>query len=314
MLKIGVVGTGHLGKIHLQNLLELTTDFSVQGFYDTDAVIASEVERDFNLKAFDQLDTLLVHVDAILVSSPTHTHFSIAIQALKSGKHVFIEKPVCLNIEESNRLLRYAQEAGMVVQVGHVERFNPALLASMSFIDKPLFMETQRSAPFQKRGTDVSVVYDLMIHDIDIALIMANSNVKKITSFGMKVFSDSIDMASVRLEFENGCVANLSASRVSQHKERKTIFYMKDAQLTVDFLKKEAERNILMIDSKGQRSFVRSIIPVEDTNAIQSELSAFAESIRASKIPTVSLTDAHRALQIAELISEQIKESNHFLQ
>ena len=314
MLKIGVVGTGHLGKIHLQNLLELTTDFSVQGFYDTDAVIASEVVRDFNLKAFDHLDTLLVHVDAILISSPTHTHFSIAIQALKSGKHVFIEKPVCINIEESNKLLRYAQEAGMVVQVGHVERFNPALIASMSFIDKPLFMEAQRSAPFQTRGTDVSVVYDLMIHDIDIALNIAHSNVKKIASFGMQVLSESIDMASVRLEFENGCVANLSASRISQIKERKTTFYMEDAQLTVDFFKKEAERNILTIDSKGQRSFVRSIIPVEDTNAIQSELSAFAESIRASKIPTVSLTDAHRALQIAELISEQIKESNHFLQ
>ncbi len=314
MLKIGVVGTGHLGKIHLQNLLELTTDFSVQGFYDTDAVIASEVVRDFNLKAFDHLDTLLVHVDAILISSPTHTHFSIAIQALKSGKHVFIEKPVCINIEESNKLLRYAQEAGMVVQVGHVERFNPALIASMSFIDKPLFMEAQRSAPFQTRGTDVSVVYDLMIHDIDIALNIAHSNVKKIASFGMQVLSESIDMASVRLEFENGCVANLSASRISQIKERKTTFYMEDAQLTVDFLKKEAERNILTIDSKGQRSFVRSIIPVEDTNAIQSELSAFAESIRASKIPTVSLTDAHRALQIAELISEQIKESNQFLQ
>jgi predicted dehydrogenase len=314
MLKIGVVGTGHLGKIHLQNLLELTTDFSVQGFYDTDTVITSEVVRDFNLKAFDHLDTLLVHVDAILISSPTHTHFSIAIQALKSGKHVFIEKPVCINIEESNKLLRYAQEAGMVVQVGPVERFNPALIASMSFIDKPLFMEAQRSAPFQTRGTDVSVVYDLMIHDIDIALNIAHSNVKKIASFGMQVLSESIDMASVRLEFENGCVANLSASRISQIKERKTTFYMEDAQLTVDFLKKEAERNILMIDSKGQRSFVRSIIPVEDTNAIQSELSAFAESIRASKIPTVSLTDAHRALQIAELISEQIKESNHFLQ
>ena len=314
MLKIGVVGTGHLGKIHLQNLLELTTDFSVQGFYDTDTVITSEVVRDFNLKAFDHLDTLLVHVDAILISSPTQTHFSIAIQALKSGKHVFIEKPVCINIEESNKLLRYAQEAGMVVQVGHVERFNPALIASMSFIDKPLFMEAQRSAPFQTRGTDVSVVYDLMIHDIDIALNIAHSNVKKIASFGMQVLSESIDMASVRLEFENGCVANLSASRISQIKERKTTFYMEDAQLTVDFLKKEAERNILTIDSKGQRSFVRSIIPVEDTNAIQSELSAFAESIRASKIPTVSLTDAHRALQIAELISEQIKESNHFLQ
>ena len=314
MLKIGVVGTGHLGKIHLQNLLELTTDFTVYGFYDTDATISAEVERDFNLKSFDQLATLISHVDAILVSSPTHTHFSIAIQALKSGKHVFIEKPVCLNVEESKRLLLYAQEAGMVVQVGHVERFNPALLASISLIDNPLFIETHRSAPFQKRGTDVSVIYDLMIHDIDIALIMAKSNVKKIASFGMNVLSESIDMASVRLEFENGCVASLNASRISQFKERKTTFYMKNAQLDVDFLKKEAEINVLTIGSDGQQSFVRSIIPVEETNAIKSELRSFAQSIREAKIPQVTLTDAHRALQIAELISEQINESNPFLQ
>ncbi len=314
MLKIGVVGTGHLGKIHLQNLLELTTDFTVYGFYDTDATISAEVERDFNLKSFDQLATLISHVDAILVSSPTHTHFSIAIQALKSGKHVFIEKPVCLNVEESKRLLLYAQEAGMVVQVGHVERFNPALLASISLIDNPLFIETHRSAPFQKRGTDVSVIYDLMIHDIDIALIMAKSNVKKIASFGMNVLSESIDMASVRLEFENGCVASLNASRISQFKERKTTFYMKNAQLDVDFLKKEAEINVLTIGSDGQQSFVRSIIPVEETNAIKSELRSFAQSIREAKIPQVTLTDAHRALQIADLISEQINESNPFLQ
>jgi predicted dehydrogenase len=253
-------------------------------------------------------------VDAILISSPTHTHFSIAIQALKSGKHVFIEKPVCLNVEESKRLLLYAQEAGMIVQVGHVERFNPALLASISFIDNPLFIETHRSAPFQKRGTDVSVIYDLMIHDIDIALIMANSNVKKIASFGMNGLSESIDMASVRLEFENGCVASLVASRISQFKERKTTFYMNNAQLTVDFLKKEAERNVLTIGSDGQQSFVRSIIAVEETNAIKSELRSFAQSVRDAKIPLVTLTDAHRALQIAELISEQINESNPFLQ
>jgi len=314
MLKIGVVGTGHLGKIHLQNLLELTTDFTVYGFYDTDATIAAEVEHDFNLKSFDQLATLISQVDAILVSSPTHTHFSIAIQALKSGKHVFIEKPVCLNVEESKRLLLYAQEAGMIVQVGHVERFNPALLASTSLIDNPLFIETHRSAPFQKRGTDVSVIYDLMIHDIDIALITAKSNVKKITSFGMNALSESIDMASVRLEFENGCVASLVASRISQIKERKTTFYMNNAQLTVDFLKKEAEINVLTFGSDVQQSFVRSIIPVEETNAIKSELRSFAQSIRDAKIPLVTLTDAHRALQIAELISEQIKESNPFLQ
>lgn len=313
MLKIGLVGTGHLGKIHLRNLLELSSDFEVLGFYDTDQLVANEVERDFHLTSYPELEELIVDVDALLISSPTQSHFPIAVQALKRGKHVFIEKPVCLNVEESKKLLLYAQEAGVVVQVGHVERFNPALIAANPFLQNPLHIESRRTAPFQKRGTDVSVVYDLMIHDIDIALTIANSNVKKIEAFGMNVLSDSIDVASAHLSFENGCSAYLYASRVADQRERKSLFFMSDAHVSVDFLNKTAERHEIVEVSNEDRQFHQTVISVVESNAIKLELLSFAQSIREGNIPLVSLTDGHRALQIAELILDQIHESNHFL-
>lgn len=313
MLKIGLVGTGHLGKIHLRNLLELSSDFEVLGFYDTDQLVANEVERDFHLTSYPELEELIVDVDALLISSPTQSHFPIAVQALKRGKHVFIEKPVCLNVEESKKLLLYAQEAGVVVQVGHVERFNPALIAANPFLQNPLHIESRRTAPFQKRGTDVSVVYDLMIHDIDIALTIANSNVKKIEAFGMNVLSDTIDVASAHLSFENGCSAYLYASRVADQRERKSLFFMSDAHVSVDFLNKTAERHEIVEVSNEDRQFHQTVISVVESNAIKLELLSFAQSIREGNIPLVSLTDGHRALQIAELILDQIHESNHFL-
>lgn len=312
MLKIGLVGTGHLGKIHLRNLLEMPADFDVRGFYDTDHSVVLDVEREFHLTSYSEIEELLVDVDALLISSPTESHFPIAVQALKRGKHVFIEKPVCLNVEESKKLLLYAQEAGVVVQVGHVERFNPALIAANPFLQNPLFIESRRTAPFQKRGTDVSVVYDLMIHDIDIALSIANSNVKKIAAFGMKVLSESIDIASAHISFENGCSAYLYASRVADQRGRKSSFFMRDVHVSVDFLNKTADRHEIVEDSIGDRQFHQTVITVVDSNAIKLELLSFAQSIREGNIPVASLTDGHRALQIAELILDQIHESNHF--
>lgn len=313
MLKIGVVGTGHLGRIHVQNLLEMPMHFDLCGFFDTDSSIVKEIESEFQLTSFPDLGDLMQVVDALLIASPTYSHFSIAVQALKSGKHVFIEKPVCLTSEESKKLLLYAQEAGVVVQVGHVERFNPALLAASPLIDHPLFIESRRMAPFQKRGTDVSVVYDLMIHDIDIALKITNSNIKKISAFGMSVLSDSIDFASVRLEFENGCMANLTASRVSDSRERKTCFFMKETHVNVDFLNKETDRIQISIENQGDEQLKRVKIPVDHSNAIKVELISFATSIHQGLNPVVSLEDAHRALQIAEIISDQIQESNYLI-
>jgi predicted dehydrogenase len=313
MLKIGVVGTGHLGKVHVQNLLDLPMDFDLRGFFDTDISIVSNVEREFRIKPFKELSDLIHDIDAVLIASPTHSHFAIAVQALKSGKHIFIEKPVCFSVEESKKLLRYAQEAGVLVQVGHVERFNPAFIAASPLISNPLFIETRRTAPFQKRGTDVSVVYDLMIHDIDIALKVTNSNVKKMASFGMSVLSDNIDYASVHLEFENGCMANLMASRVSSHRERMTHIFMKDAQVHVDFLNKEATTSQVKIADTNEGHLEHLNVPIQQANAIQSELIAFAQSIREGLKPAVSLEDAHRALQIAELISDQIQESSDLM-
>ena len=312
MLKIGLVGTGHLGKIHLRNLLELSSDLEVLGFYDTDQLVVNEVERDFHLTSYPDLEELIVDVDALLISSPTQSHFPIAVQALKRGKHVFIEKPVCLNVEESKKLLLYAQEAGVVVQVGHVERFNPALIAANPFLKNPLHIESRRTAPYQKRGTDVSVVYDLMIHDIDIALTIANSNVKKIDAFGMNVLSDSIDVASAHLSFENGCSAYLYASRIADQRERKSSFFMSNAHVSVDFLNKTAERHEIVEVSNEDRQFHQTVISVVESNAIKLELLSFAQSIREGNIPLVSLTDGHRALQIAGLILDQIHESNQF--
>jgi len=312
MLKIGLVGTGHLGKIHLRNLLELSSDFEVLGFYDTDQLVVKDVEREFHLKSYSDLEELFSAVDAVLIASPTQSHFPIAVQALKKGKHIFIEKPVCLTVEESKKLLLYAQEAGVIVQVGHVERFNPALLVANPYIQNPLYIESRRTAPFQKRGTDVSVVYDLMIHDIDIALTIANSNVKKIAAFGMNVLSDSIDVASAHLSFENGCTAYLTASRVSDQKERKTCFFTRDAHVYVDFLTKKVERHEILENSTEERYIQKNNMPVDDSNAIKLELLSFAKSIRDGVIPAVSLTDGHRALQIAELILDQIQESNDF--
>jgi predicted dehydrogenase len=311
MLKIGIVGTGHLGKIHVQNLLQMPMEFKLCGFFDTDATIVKEMEREFHLTFYPQIEELIQEVDALLIASPTYSHYSIAVQALKSGRHVFIEKPVCLTSEESKKLLLYAQESGAVVQVGHVERFNPALEAAMQYIDKPLFIESRRLSPFQKRGTDVSVVYDLMIHDIDIALKITNSNIKKITSFGMSVLSDSVDYASVRLEFENGCMANLTASRVADIRERKTCFFMNDTQVNVDFLNKDADRIQICKEKPGDNQMKCHKISVDNSNAIKQELTSFAQSIHHAVKTAVSLEDAHRALQIAELISDQIQASNY---
>jgi predicted dehydrogenase len=313
MLKIGVVGTGHLGKIHVRNLLEMPLVFDLCGFFDTDVSIAKEIENEFQLTSFNQLEDLIQVVDALLVASPTESHYTIAVQALKNGKHVFIEKPVCLTSEESKKLLRYAQEAGVVVQVGHVERFNPALLAATPFIKNPLFIESRRLAPFQKRGTDISVVYDLMIHDIDVVLKITNSNIKRIAAFGINVLSDSIDFASVHLEFENGCMANLTASRIANHRERKTCFFMSDTQVEVDFLNKASFLSQLSTQDADTKRLIQGTILVDDSNAIKHELHSFGQSILGELKPAVSLDDAHRALQIAELISDQIEESNKLM-
>ncbi|MEK7254929.1 MAG: Gfo/Idh/MocA family oxidoreductase, partial [Bacteroidota bacterium] len=250
MVKVGVLGAGHLGKIHLQCLSQLPAQFKVRGFFDIDPEAARHASEKFNLPVFPNFEALLDAVDAVDIVTPTTTHFDLARQAMLRGKHVFIEKPLTETPEEAQELVELARSQGIVAQVGHVERFNPAMLAVSHLSLAPMFVEAHRLASFNPRGTDVPVVLDLMIHDIDIVLSLVKSAVKTISASGVAVVSDTPDIANARIEFENGCVANLTASRISLKQMRKVRLFQRDAYISLDFLEKEAQ--IIRLFEKGK--------------------------------------------------------------
>lgn len=322
MLKIGLFGVGHLGKIHAKLINELNNKFEFIGFYDPNIEHSQQVIEQFNIKKFSSVDDLLDKVDCIDIVTPTLSHFEIASQALRKGKHVFIEKPITQTDEEAEKLIKLANEAEVIVQVGHVERFNPAFVAALPYIDEPMFIETHRLAQYNPRGTDVPVVLDLMIHDLDIILSTVNSNVKKVSASGVAVVSETPDITNVRLEFENGCVANLTASRISLKNMRKSRFFQKDAYISVDFLDKKMEV-VKMTTLKGEpdpfdivfdlgegkdKKKIEIFNPeLDDTNAIKDELINFYDSIVDEKTPIVSVNDGYQALKIANQILDKIK-------
>ncbi len=320
MLKIGVVGSGHLGKIHIKILM--AADFvDFIGFYDENKDIAAEVESSLGAKSFDTLENLIISSDVISIVTPTISHFDIAQNAMRNFKHVFIEKPISHTIAESQKLMALAIEANVKVQIGHVERFNPGFIDASKYLDNPMFIETHRLAQFNPRGTDVSVVLDLMIHDIDIVLSVVNSNVKNIYASGVSVVSDTPDIANARIEFDNGCVANLTASRMSMKNMRKSRFFQKDAYVAVDFLEKNSEIikmkdvNESEIDpfavtiDLGEKGFKQIDIIKEDVapnNAILEELKSFVDAIENDTTPVVSINDGHNALKVALDIMKKI--------
>jgi predicted dehydrogenase len=315
MLKIGVLGAGHLGKIHIKCIKEIT-QFELVGFFDTDNENANKVENEFNIKRFHDLSELIDLVDVVDIVTPTVSHFSCASQAMKKFKHVFIEKPLVTTIEEAKELIALSNEANVKVQVGHVERFNPAYLAARSYINQPLFIETHRLAQFNPRGTDVPVILDLMIHDIDIILSIVKSNVKRISASGVAIVSDTPDIANARLEFDNGCVANLTASRISMKNMRKTRIFQRDAYIAIDFLDKDCEiirlKNVedeslldplsMTIDlgnDKGKKQIFFERPETIPVNAIKSELETFYEAITTNTVPAVTIIDGFNALDLA---------------
>ncbi len=325
MLKIGVLGVGHLGKIHLGLLLQLTDIFEVVGFYDIDPLASSAVERDFKVKSFSSVTELIQAVDCLDIVTPTLNHFVVAAESLRNRKHIFIEKPLSETMEEARILVQLAYEASVVVQIGHVERFNPAFQAALPFLDNPMFIETHRLAQFNPRGTDVPVVLDLMIHDIDVILSIVKSNVKKIAASGVAIVSDSHDITNARIEFENGCVANLTASRISLKNMRKSRFFQKDAYVGVDFLNKtlevvrmqdldgEADPFDFIMDLGENKSKKKILIDKPElaaTNAILEELKAFAFSIN-NKVPAkVTIEDGYNAMDVAYRIIEKLKDNS----
>lgn len=312
MLKAGVLGAGHLGKIHLR-LLQQSEKYELVGFYDPIAENATAVSEEFGYKAFDSIEELIAAVDVVDIVTPTLSHFDCAKQALESGKHIFIEKPITKTYEEAMLLRGLAKEHKVRGQVGHVERFNPAFTAVKEAINNPMFIETHRLAEFNPRGTDVPVVLDLMIHDIDIILSVVKSKVKNIQASGISVISDTPDIANARLEFENGCVANLTASRISLKNMRKSRFFQKDAYISVDFLTKKSELvrmhdapenpdefAMILQNAEGVKKQIYFENPtVEPNNAILDELESFAEAIANNRTPEVSLQQGAEALQVA---------------
>jgi predicted dehydrogenase len=321
MLKVGVLGAGHLGKIHIK-LLKQIEDYELMGFYDPDKKSAAQASEEFQLKSFGSIEELIEAVEVVDIVTPTLSHFDCAVKALRNSRHIFIEKPITNTVAEAKQLIGLAEEANVKVQVGHVERFNPAFIASRTYIKFPMFIETHRLAQFNPRGTDVSVVLDLMIHDLDIVLSIVNSNVRRISASGVSVVSDTPDIANARIEFDNGCVANLTASRISLKNMRKTRIFQKDAYLSVDFLNKEAEivrlTNVegeedplsLTIDlgeGKGRKQIYFEKPDIASNNAIKDELQAFANAIKTNSMPPVTIYDGHNALDIAYRILEKLE-------
>ncbi len=322
MLKIGVLGAGHLGKIHIK-CIKNVKELKLQGFYDPDDKVAVEVEKELKIKCFKSIEDLIEAVDVVDIVTPTVSHFECASMALKAFKHVFIEKPVVTTPGEARQLIEIANEASVKVQVGHVERFNPAFAAAEDYISKPMFIETHRLAMFNPRGTDVPVVLDLMIHDIDIVLSVVKANIRKISASGVCVVSDTPDIANARIEFDNGCVANLTSSRISLKNMRKTRFFQKDAYISVDFLEKKSEvirmkdldkktaadplaLIIDLGDKKGKKQIIIDKPESKSTNAIQKELETFSQAILEDKTPVVTIFDGYNALDVAYKILDKI--------
>jgi predicted dehydrogenase len=326
MLKIGVFGAGHLGKIHIRILKELNSYFDLVGFYDSNEETARNVSQEFDIKFFASAQELIKAVDCIDVVTPTLFHYEYASEAMKMRKHVFIEKPLAETMEEAKKLVALCHEADVKVQVGHVERFNPAFQAAIPYFDSPMFIETHRLAQFNPRGTDVPVVLDLMIHDLDIILSVVKSRVKKVSASGVAVVSDSHDMTNARLEFENGCVANLTASRISLKNMRKSRFFQKDAYISVDFLSKELEvvrmQDVLgepdpfdIVLEVGKGNVKKKILidkpELEEVNAIKEELRSFYDSIQNDLTPKVSIDNGYEAMEVAHEILSKLAKSNH---
>ncbi|MEO5946954.1 MAG: Gfo/Idh/MocA family oxidoreductase [Chitinophagaceae bacterium] len=317
MLKIGIFGVGHLGKFHLNNWKEIA-DIELVGFYDPNDDTAKEVSEKYQLPRFLDADALMDACDAIDIVAPTNFHFEWCEKAIKKGKHVFVEKPLANSMDEARQLVKLTKESDIKFQVGHVERFNPAFLAIKDMPLNPMFIEVHRLAQFNPRGTEVSVILDLMIHDIDIILSIIKSDVKTISASGVGVMTDTPDIANVRIEFHNGCVANLTSSRISMKKMRKIRLFQKDSYIGIDFLNKKTEiiklkeakdSNVFAFDIEtptGTKTIAMANPIVPEVNAIKKELEEFRDAILNNTKTVVSEMDGLMAMDVAHQILEKI--------
>jgi len=323
MIKAGVLGAGHLGKIHLR-LLQQSDLYQLVGFYDPDENTGKKVSDEFGIPFYQSMEDLIADAQMIDIVTPTLSHFLCAKKAIEAGKHIFIEKPITHTIAEAKELIQLADSHGVKGQVGHVERFNPAFTAVGHMLENPMFIESHRLAEFNPRGTDVPVVLDLMIHDIDIILSVVKSEVREIKASGVSVISQSPDIANARIVFENGCVANLTASRISMKNMRKSRFFQKDAYISVDFLERKSEVvrmkeapeipepfDMILQNAEGEKKQIYFENPkIHNNNAILDELESFAASIANDAQPPVPLQDGARALEVALAVISAFENQN----
>jgi len=319
-LRIGVVGVGHLGSLHARMLSEIA-GARLEGVFDIDTARAERVASECSTRSASSLSALLQTVDAVTVATTTRNHFEVARKALEEGKHVFIEKPITRTLGEADDLISAAERKGLVIQVGHIERFNPAILALEKYEISPMFVESHRLAQFNPRGTDVAVVLDLMIHDIDIILSFVKAPVSRIDASGVAVVSDSVDIANARIQFANGCVANVTASRISQRRMRKMRLFQKSEYISIDFAEGSAEvfrlqpgeetsPGTLLLGEIGTGEQRRRVVyeqpEIKEVNPLRHELELFLQAIRQKTPPVVGAEEGRRALEVAQNIMEKI--------
>jgi predicted dehydrogenase len=319
-LKVGVIGIGHLGRLHASMYSQIP-QAQLVGVYDTDLQRCQQVAAEFNTKCFTDIDQLLAEIEAASIAVPTSIHFPIAKAVLEKGIHCLIEKPITKLVEEADQLIQLAKQKNLLIQIGHVERFNPAILALNNDDLNPLFIESHRLASFNPRGTDVAVVLDLMIHDIDIILSLIKSPVKTIDASGVTVISDEVDIANARIQFQNGAVANVTASRISQKKMRKMRLFQRNAYISIDFLDKICE--IYRLVGADAEMLTKNSIPIQmaelngkkiiyerphidEINSLQMELASFIDVVQHQKQPIVSGQDGREALRVAMEITRLI--------
>ncbi len=304
MLKIGVIGVGHLAETHLKLLKEIN-NFELVGYYDADEPFKQNIANKLNIKHFANVDELISLVDVVDIVQPTISHFDYVVKAIKHSKHVFIEKPVTETVEEAKQLLELAEEANVKVQVGHVERFNPAFIAALPYISNPMFIETQRMIEFDSKTANIPVVMDLMSHDLDIILSVVKSNIKKISATGVEVIGNTPDIVSAVVEFDNGCVANLTASRISLKNERIAKFYQRDAHIKIDYLKQET--SLFSLIKNGTTKICAKKLKINKENPVKTELEEFANAIINNTTPKVGILDGGVMLDTAYKIAEKMK-------
>jgi len=311
MLKIGVIGIGYLAETHLK-LLKDINNFELIGYYDADEPFQQNIAKKLNIKHFTNVDELISLVDVVDIVQPTISHFNYAVKAIKHSKHVFIEKPVTETVEEAKQLLGLAEEANVKVQVGHVERFNPAFIAALPYISNPMFIETQRMIEFDFKTANIPVVMDLMSHDLDIILSVVKSNIKKISATGVEVIGSTPDIVNAVVEFDNGCVANLTASRISLKNERISKFYQRDAHIKIDYLKQET--SLFSLIKNGTTKICAKKLKIIKENPVKTELEEFANAIINNTTPKVGILDGGVMLDAAYKIAEKMKITTSLIQ